>query len=95
MPLPPSASGPASHGSSAYLEGDCRDKGADIAFLTKIRESLVLLSRGGSAISKESELSKFVDTGEGSRRDQVQDLGIAFTNSHQVGFVLRPLAGPT
>jgi len=64
-----SASGPASHGSSAHLEGGCRDKGAGIAFLIRLRESLVLLSRGSSAISNESVLSKFVDTGEGSRRD--------------------------
>ena len=42
-----------------------------------------------------SALPKFVDSGERSRRNQIHDFWMAFADSHQVGFILRSLAGPT
>ena len=82
-------------GGFAESGGGCSGSGPDIRLFTRCSSWSVLLFRAGSVISSQSAPPEFIDTGEGSWRDQAQDLGMAFANSHQVGFVLRPLAGPT
>ncbi len=80
-------------GGFAESGGGCWGRGPDVSLFIRCRLWSVLLFRAGSVISNESLPPEFIDTGEGSWRNQAQDLGMAFADSHQVGFVLRPLAG--
>jgi len=57
-------------GGFAEFVGGCWGRGPDIRLVTRCRSWSVLLFRAGSVISNRSTPPEFIDTGEGSWRDQ-------------------------